>query len=81
MTTTNFPAGSMTTTMNTRMRCFTTARGNRVEVWNTKQVTTARGWRGCTETVRTWANVCGTTVEVPAGEGFRAERCVNEAGF
>lgn len=60
---------------------FTSQRGNKVEVFNVKEIGSNGTFRGFGKTVRSFAVVDGQEVEVPAGETFRAPSCVHNAGF
>lgn len=72
----------MTETQTIRNRRFTSSRGNAVEVFETREVgRNATGFRGIGRTVRTFAVVAGTEVEVETGCSFRAESAVKAAGF
>lgn len=60
---------------------FTSDRGNKVEVFNVKGVSEVNGFKGFGDTVRTFARVCGTEVEVERGCSFMAASAVRDAGF
>lgn len=66
---------------NVRNHSFVSERGNKVDVFNTKEVGSNGTFRGFGKTVRTFAVVCGQEVEVKTGSSFMAPQVVAAAGF
>lgn len=69
------------TTYTQTMQSFTSARGNKVVVRRVKTVGYNGMFSGFGETVRVYAEVCGTEVEVDKGAAFKAVSAVADAGF
>lgn len=68
-------------TSTVKNRSCTSKRGNEVVVFDVKEVAERNGFTGFAGTVRTFAVVNGTEVDMDAGCSFQAERVVAEAGF
>ncbi len=64
-------------------RRFTTANGNRVTVWNDREVDKLGFWTGLTDTLRTFVEneTTGETRALDAGCSFQAERVAAQAGW
>lgn len=71
----------MTPTTRQSITSFRSSRGNQVDVFSEKAVGSNGTFRGFGRTTRTWAEVCGRTIEVEPGCAFQAASVVSAAGF